>query len=200
MQLVNMVISAILQIILFSIIPFIWWMITARKDTSFLTWLGFKKIKATNKRNFRKAFFGTLLLFLIVSMFILYMTREIETATAQFLGLGFSALLSAIMYSFVQTAFSEELFFRGFLAKRLINKFGFNAGNLTQGLLFGIIHGVMFYGSVQVMIAVIITLFTCIIAVAMGYINEKLAGGAIWPSWLIHGISNFFATLVALFS
>lgn len=39
---INKVISSILQIILFAIIPFIWWRITARKQQSFTKWIGLK--------------------------------------------------------------------------------------------------------------------------------------------------------------
>ena len=44
---INKVISSILQIILFAIIPFIWWCITARKQQSFTKWIGLKKIVKT---------------------------------------------------------------------------------------------------------------------------------------------------------
>ena len=38
----NSLISAILQVMLFSVIPFIWWLCTARK-TALLTWIGLQK-------------------------------------------------------------------------------------------------------------------------------------------------------------
>ncbi len=38
------VISSILQILLFSLIPFIWWLVTARKQQKFTEWIGLKKI------------------------------------------------------------------------------------------------------------------------------------------------------------
>lgn len=46
---INKVISSILQIILFAIIPFIWWCITARKQQSFTKWIGLKKIEGGRK-------------------------------------------------------------------------------------------------------------------------------------------------------
>ena len=55
-------------------------------------------------------------------------------ATAQFSGQGMAALIPCFIYDFLQTGFSEELFFRGFLTKRLIHKIGFKIGNLIQGL------------------------------------------------------------------
>ena len=37
----NKVLSSIIQIILFTIIPFIWWLITARKKQKFTEWIGY---------------------------------------------------------------------------------------------------------------------------------------------------------------
>ena len=42
-MLVNKIISSVMQIILFSLIPLIWWLITARKRESFFKWIGLKK-------------------------------------------------------------------------------------------------------------------------------------------------------------
>ena len=42
---VEELLGAILQLLLFSLIPFIWWLITARKKESFFNWIGIKKIK-----------------------------------------------------------------------------------------------------------------------------------------------------------
>ena len=44
----NSLISAILQVMLFSVIPFIWWLCTARK-TALLTWIGLQKPSIAHK-------------------------------------------------------------------------------------------------------------------------------------------------------
>ncbi|WP_445480299.1 hypothetical protein ACULLL_09030 [Lysinibacillus irui] len=49
-------ISAILQVMLFAIIPFIWWFCTAKKQQSFLTWLGLRKPIIENKRKYAMFF------------------------------------------------------------------------------------------------------------------------------------------------
>ena len=36
--------GAVFQLLIFSLIPFIWWLITARKKDSFFKWIGLKKI------------------------------------------------------------------------------------------------------------------------------------------------------------
>ena len=84
--------------------------------------------------------------------------------------------------------------------KRLKKKFGFHMANLTQALLFGLLHGVMFFSLVGVIKAILIIVFTGAIAWSMGYINEKISNGSIIPSWSIHTISNLFSGICAAFS
>ena len=42
--LLSKLLSSIIQIIVFSLIPFIWWLVTARKECSFFEWIGLKKM------------------------------------------------------------------------------------------------------------------------------------------------------------
>lgn len=109
-----------------------------------------------------------------------------ETATSEFTGLGAAALPAIVVYAAFNTAFPEELLFRGFLLKRLSNKFGFHVANFIQAFLFGLLHGVMFFTLAGVVKAVLIIAFTGAIAWFMGYVNEKCANGSIIPSWIIH--------------
>jgi len=194
----NVLISAIIQVLLFSLLPFIWWLITARKKEKYLKWIGIKKIE--NKKQVIIYSAITFVIFIILSIFILYSVKGIETATSKFYGLGFSAFIPVIIYSFIQTAGAEEILFRGFLLKRISNKFGFIAGNIIQSVMFGIMHGIAFFSVVSPIKAIIIILFTGIIGYIMGYINEKKANGSIIPSWTIHGLSNLFSSIVALYS
>lgn len=41
--LISKVISSVIQIILFAMIPFIWWIVSARKECGFFTWIGLKR-------------------------------------------------------------------------------------------------------------------------------------------------------------
>ncbi len=104
---INKVISSILQIILFAIIPFIWWCITARKQQSFTKWIGLKKIE-----DGRKTVIATILVsvaFLASGVLTLYVVRGMETATSEFTGLGAAALPAIVVYAAFNTAFPEEL-------------------------------------------------------------------------------------------
>ena len=138
--------------------------------------------------------------FLLSGVLPLYLIKDIETATSEFNGLGATAIPAIVVYAAFNTAFPEELLFRGFLLKRLANKFGFNIANLTQALLFGLLHGVMFFSLVGAFKAILIVVLTGAIAWLMGYINEKHSNGSIVPSWIIHTIANLFSGICAAFS
>ncbi len=194
---INKVISSILQIILFAIIPFIWWCITARKQQSFTKWIGLKKIEGG-----KKTVIATILVsvaFLASGVLTLYVVRGMETATSEFTGLGAAALPAIVVYAAFNTSFPEEILFRGFLLKRLSNKFGFNVANFIQAFLFGLLHGVMFFTLAGAVKAVLIIVFTGAIAWFMGYVNEKCSNGSIIPSWIIHTVSNLFSGICAAF-
>ena len=97
---------------------------------------------------------------------------------------------SILVYAFFNTSFPEEILFRGFLLKRIGNKFGFTVGNLIQALLFGGIHGILFFSVVGILKSIIITLFTGMIGWIIGYINERKAGGSILLGWGMHAFFN----------
>ena len=194
--LISKVVSSVVQIILFALIPFIWWLITARKKMSFFKWIGLKKPAGTK---FILWTTGISAAFMLVSYFVLSSFLCIEISTSDFAGLGISALPAIIVYAVFNTALPEEILFRGFILKRIANKFGFAAGNTIQALIFGIVHGIMFFTVAGPVKALLIILFTGIIGWFMGYINEKKSDGSIIPSWIIHSIANIFSGLCSAF-
>ena len=194
---INKIISSLLQIIIFSIIPFLFWYFSARKQESFREWIGLKKIKGGKKTALVIIIVTTF--YLLISLILLNSLKNIENATTEFQGLRFAALPAIFIYAVFNTSFPEEILFRGFILKRLASKLGFIKANFIQSLLFSLLHGVMFFPLVGNLKSILIILMTGFIALAMGYINEKLSGGSIIPSWIIHAISNLIAGLYAAF-
>ncbi len=194
---INKIISSLLQIIIFSIIPFLFWYFSARKQESFREWIGLKKIKGGKKTALAIIIVTTF--YLLISLILLNSLKNIENATTEFQGLKFAALPAIFIYAVFNTSFPEEILFRGFFLKRLASKLGFTKANFIQGLLFGLLHGVMFFPLVGSLKTILIILLTSLIALLMGYINEKLSDGSIIPSWIIHAFSNFVAGLYVAF-
>lgn len=44
-NLVQQMLNALIQIALFAFLPFVWWLISARRKSPFLEWLGLKPLK-----------------------------------------------------------------------------------------------------------------------------------------------------------
>lgn len=123
-----------------------------------------------------------------------------NTATTQFEGQGWRAVPSILIFAIIQTGLSEEIFFRGFLGKRLIHKFGFNVGNAIQAILFGMIHGIPFgLMTGNVLITILLILLPGSIGWIQGWMNEKRSSGSIIPSWSTHAIMNILAALSSAF-
>ena len=198
MNVINQTLNAILQLALFTLIPFIWYVFRHKKCSGFFQWIGLKKPSVFDRTLLGFVVF-TIVAFIIVSIGILYLLKEVDTATSKFTGMGIVGLPSALIYSFITTALSEEILFRGFLLKRLSGKFGFNTGNIVQSILFGLLHGVMFFSLTGIVKVVLIIAFTGLIAWCMGYANEKKADGSIIPSWIVHGIANLFSATISMF-
>lgn len=191
--------NSIIQIIIFSIIPFLWWLITSRKKMNFFEWIGLKKVNNIKENKLFAWIFSVLVLFLIISVFILYSLKNVNVASSEFTGLGIKSLPSMLIYAIFNTSLPEEILFRGFLLKRIGNKFGFIVSNGIQSLLFGCIHGIMFFSAIGILKSMLIILFTGIIGWIMGYINEKKANGSILPSWFIHAVANIFSGIFYAF-
>lgn len=194
---INKIINNLLEIILFSLLPFLFWYFSARKQERFTDWIGLKKIKGGKKTALAIIIVTTF--YLLISLILLNGLKNIENATTEFQGLGFAALPAIFIYAVFNTSLPEEILFRGFILKRLASKLGFIKANFIQGLLFGILHGIMFFPLVGILKTILIVLLTSLVALSMGYINGKLSDGSIIPSWIIHAISNLIAGIYAAF-
>jgi membrane protease YdiL (CAAX protease family) len=190
--------SSIVQILLFTLIPLIWWLITDKKNISFFRWIGLKRIKSAHENKTAAWIAGAAIAFVILGAFDLYMLKDVQLATSKFSGLGVKAIPAVIVYAVFNTSMPEEILFRGFLLKRLSNKFGFTVSNIIQAAVFGLIHGILLFNT-GINKAVPIVIFTGLIGWTMGYINEKKADGSILPGWIIHAASNLFSGICAAF-
>lgn len=190
--------SSIVQILLFTLIPFIWWLITDKKNISFFKWIGLKKINSVHENKTAAWIAGTAIAFVILGAFNLYILNDVQLATSEFSGLGVKAIPAIIVYAVFNTSLPEEILFRGFLLKRLSNKFEFTISNIIQAILFGLMHGILLI-CIGIFKAILIIIFTGLIGWIMGYINEKKADGSIFPSWMIHATANVFSDICAAF-
>lgn len=192
---ISKLMNGIMELLIVSIIPFITWLIWSRKKVGFFDWIGLKKVESQKKRRLLLTILGISLLFLLFSIVVLSWFDSSQTATAAFSGKGMGALPAIMAYAILGTALPEEIFFRGFLLKRMQGKLGFLGANLVQSLLFGLIHALMFIQLTGYLKAFAIMAFISLIAYVFGAINEKKAGGSILPSVFIQAFANTAAGL-----
>lgn len=113
---INEFVGALVQVLLFSWIPLIFWLIFARRKQNFFKWIGIKKIKHEGK------WWGTACAILIatglyigLTLFaIRFLPEGVTTAGSDFAGKGFAAFPAVLAYGFIRTGLSEEIVFRGF--------------------------------------------------------------------------------------
>lgn len=191
--------SVILQLVVFSFIPFLYWLIRQRKTQSFFRYLGLYRLKREGTAKSIVIFFCTY----IIVYGIVHFTpiSELTQPSANiFSGVGVAAVIPALLVSFVQQALAEEILFRGFIGKRLISRFGLNSGNIIQASIFGFSHVVFSISEGTHLIGyVIIFLSTMLGGLLLGYLDEKTFNGSIIPSILLHGFGNFIMVLSVAF-
>ena len=193
---ISEIISATLQILIFAFIPFLFFIIKNKKAKGFLNFIGLSK--SSTKANFF-AFLISLTLAVPVLLLAVWNDdfREImihpQSATGKIRALGFSTetMVVVMIAAIFKTAFSEELLFRGFIAKRLIAVTNYQIGNIAQAIIFGGIHTLLFAFITQnIVFLTVIFIFPSLVAYFQVYLNEKLSNGSIIPGWIAHGTAN----------
>ena len=113
----------------------------------------------------------------------------------QFQPLG--GLVPVLLFAIVQTSLAEELFFRGFLGKRVIARWGFAPGNAAQAIAFGILHVAMFASFADPIRLLVIGILMGASGWIVGWLNEEGAGGSILPGWALHASANLLVGTAA---
>ena len=189
--------SSVVQVLLFSLIPFITWLITARKKESFFSWLGFTKV-ISDKKGCVKFAVGVIIVCEIFGLIVYRLILKDDWNESTSAGMGIIGLPSAILNSFIHTALSEEILFRGFIQKRLQSVLNFKVATIIQAVLFGLAHIVLIMDKLSPVQAVALAVFPIIPGILLAYTNEKKADGSIIPGWLIHGIMNIILRVAQL--
>lgn len=195
---VNQLISALLQTVLFLTIPLIWWLVTGRRGRGFFSWLGWAPIRTDRPGRLATAMAVVVVAFAAMSL-LLVPAPAGRTGNSIYTGMGWAAVAPLLLTALYQTSFIEECVFRGFLLKRFAARFGTTVGNVVQATLFGLVHGIPFWlQGLDPWMAVVLTAFSGTLGYLMGWINERMAGGSLWPSYLIHAVANVFGAGLVL--
>jgi uncharacterized protein len=205
-QILNEVISTILQIGVFTLIPFIFFLFRKDKTVTFANYIGL--YKPTRKSLFYVIFVS--LLFLIAALGITFVDNNIKqllfspptvTGKLRAMGLTATSVTLLLIVALFKTSFAEEILFRGFIARRLIHILGFSVGNLIQSLVFGVLHLLLFWLLIKTTLTalIFIFIFSSFAGWTIGFIKEKYAKGSIIPGWVAHGLGNSLSYFIIAF-
>ncbi|MEO0552684.1 MAG: CPBP family intramembrane glutamic endopeptidase [Bacteroidota bacterium] len=202
---VNTFISAFGQAIVFSLIPFIVYLISKKKAKGFFSYIGLKRSNA--KANG----LALLLMIAIATPILLIASADPDFRSAlldpssvsgriRAMGFGLESSIALLLIAVIKTGLSEEIFFRGFVAKRLIAVTSFRTGNMIQAIIFGAIHTLLFLNLTDNLLFLVSSfVMPAIGAYIKVYLNEKMAGGSIVPGWIAHASSNLIAYSIIAF-
>lgn len=201
--------GALGNIIVFFLVPLIWWLIRHRKKENFFKFLGFYKPKIEVKWwifvlfvvlyiIFQKLDFT---IFIPESEFAAVSDNENISANA-FAGIGLLAIIPGLIQNFVANGICEEVLFRGFIVKRFAHHFGKLPGIIIGAVLFGLMHNTLYLlAGIEVgfIFHLVMFIFTGMAGFLLGFLNEKIYNGSIWPSVIVHGLVDFIGTIEAAF-
>jgi len=201
-------ITSIVQLLVFSLIPFVVYLVGRKSARGFLRDIGFYR---PERRTVLLALLVSVALFAIMwGAFFVTDSVELlqdEASVAGRLraaGLSLDTALALIVIAWIKTSLSEEILFRGFAAKRLIRRLGFQAGNILQALIFGVIHGLLIALVPDNPIAgwkiALIVALTGAAGWIIGWIKERRGNGSIIPGWIAHAVGNTIAYSVVAFA
>lgn len=200
------IIGTLIQIVLFALVPFLIFLFRKDKTSNFLTYVGLYR---PTQKSINYSVVASLI-FLISGIGMVMFDqgmREVmlhpSTVTGKLnqMGLNISTVLILLIIAFFKTSLAEEILFRGFLAKKLIQKLGFRYGNIFQAFIFGSVHILLLKALIETtVLAFAYTFFISTFAGwVLGYIKVKYANGSIVPGWIAHGLGNTLSYFVIAF-
>jgi membrane protease YdiL (CAAX protease family) len=204
--LITELISSLLQVLVFTLIPFIFFLFRKDKTVTFMQYIGLYKAPAKGIM----MGIAVSILFLLAGLLMVFtddgfkevvLSKGSVTGKIRAMGLSVYSVLTLLLMAWVKTSLSEEILFRGFIGKQLIRMMGFWLGNILQAMFFGFIHLLLMWrllgtGFTTLML---VFFFSSFAGWAIGYVKVKRANGSIVPGWIAHGLGNTISYFIIAF-
>ena len=199
MFLLSSAISAFVQLGLILVLPLAWWALTARRRVGFASWIGLRR-PTWSAGGARVG--AAVLAWVVIGAASTALLQSLsgQVPTARFAGRGLAGIIPVLLFAIVQTSLAEEIFFRGFLGKRVIARWGFALGNAAQSVVFGILHVALFASVADPIRLALIGVLTGASGWVAGWLNERGAGGSILPGWALHASANLLVGFATAFN
>lgn len=192
--LINEFIGVISNVLLFSVIPLVWYIIREKSSKGFFYSIGIYKPQKMNLFAMIIIIAAVYLVTLLANVLVIklgYSGRSIVN-THEFTLLSFFIYL--LLYG-LKTGIAEEVFFRGFVAKKLIKNLGFSKGNVVQAVVFALPHFVI-RGSASLLDIIVRIINAFLLGYTFGYIMDRKSNGSIIPVMISHILINMTSSLI----
>lgn len=179
------------QVAVFALVPLAWWLNAGRPDGSFPRWLGFRRGREVSDPLVLGATIAGALGFLGGAL--------LARAAAPIAGSGYFVFLAIVLVAVVQTALSEEIFFRGFMLGWLAGRTGRPMlANALQAVACGLLRLVVHWLFVDRGLPPCLAAFALGAgpALMVGWVRQR-TGSLLWP-WAAHGAGNLMAAVVSV--
>lgn len=191
-------INAAVQLFIVLTVAVIVWAISGRKKAGFFHWVGLIRPTPESMGTAFLIFIGWSLVSSAVFLWPEFRNaaKADNTVAGMLKEQGFSLEIIGVILvvAGIKTALTEEIFFRGLIAKRMINGLGFGIGNTLHAGIFGGIHLLIFAvpggPPFSLPLAAAFLLLPGVAGWLMAYANEKAGNGSLAPGWLIHALGN----------
>lgn len=202
----------------FSAVPFFWWFFKYRKEIPFFSWVGFIEPRLKSRWWILAALAVLYCLLNVVDLSGFLETRAVETIeylegsvvkqitiqnTGHRVQTDIVMILSFYFMNFFGIGVGTEIFFRGFLCKRLCSRFGTDKGIVIQAFINALIWILVFFVSernqfvhVSVLYYILTLLLNSFRGLLLGSINEKVFNGSVIPSMFLVGAVSFILSIV----
>jgi len=193
-SLINEIINTITNILLFSIVPLVWYLVKERTIKGFLHSLGIYKPQNINLLAIFPIVTATYLITLAANIIVI-ITANSGRGSVDIQGYKAIELFLYLLLYGMKTGIAEEIFFRGFVAKKLIKKVGFSKGNVIQAIVFASPHFIII-GSVSTADIIVRIINAFLLGYVLGYIMDRKCDGNIIPSMTSHILINMVSSVV----
>lgn len=192
MDLVTALLVGVPQVVIFAMVPLAWWLNASRPEGSFLRWLGFRRGQGSG---------DPLVLAATITAALGFFGSALLSGPGQWpsVGTGYFAVLGVAFVAIIQTALSEELFFRGFLLRWLgQHRPGELVANWLQALAAGVLRTAGQWLFIDRAPAACLAAFALGVgpALMVGWVRQRT--GSLWLPWAAHGAGNLVAGVIVM--
>lgn len=213
------IINATISLIILFGIPYAWWHFFHREKTPFFQWIGFIRPQLICRRRVLIVFVMIYIFYCTFDLtkiighdilsFVGYLENDTNEKLLQKMSMrtDITAILSLFISNFISNCVAVEIFFRGFLCKRLGSKYGKIKGIVFHAILYGMIQSIYLLiagfhpQQDRLLLFVLIIIFPEIIINGLlhGFLNEKIFNGSIIPGMLAYIVCIFIIPILITF-